>query len=516
MFVAEQIDYKAAPGRCQEVLDEGPLGGAPALSAELTPPIFHSPIRPGTSSAGAPGHSPTKAVPPVLTFPGYGDIRGGHPSSVSGNGPGLPSPGGPGLFLSGPLAMVDRPPGDLGAPEGFGPAAESGRDSGPEGCFPGACGSRPDSPPRYPLKKGISSGRSAARDAAARPSSAAADGFSSDFSEKRPFSGSGNDLEPFSSGLPASGGPFILKSIAKVHTAPRESSQNEEAKVEDFGRKIHRNIRCGSWALVRTCADGHTFAKSLDCGREWCEKCRASSHNRRMARWLPKAQKIKEMGYMVVTFPLDRRPRSAAELRKLGPAITGILKRRGFARGLRSWHTQGDKSSRWNPHLNFLMDGGYLSPERIDSIKAAVCGILKTEKIVIYYQYTQSVGKMLHWLKYVTRPTFLKRGWDEEMAEELHNFNRRGSWGTWDGEDAWALPEHEKKLSYYKKIEAGICPTCGKKLEGGHVVPVSDFSELAGWAQIWDRHWQFKGPPENVLVYRLFRDYAAVYGNTGS
>lgn len=278
-------------------------------------------------------------------------------------------------------------------------------------------------------------------------------------------------------------------------------------KASDFGPKINRNVLCGAWALVRTCEDGHTFAKSMDCGREWCETCRQTAHNRRMARWLPKAQKIKEMGYMVVTLPLERRPRTAAELRRLGPAITGILKRRGFLRGLRDWHFFGEKTIRWNPHLNFLMDGGFLSEEQLDSIKKAVCGILKIEKIVIYYQYTQSVGKMLHWLKYVTRPTFLKRGWDEEMAEELHGFNRRGSWGEWDDEDKWALPENEKKLSYFKKIEAGICPTCGKKLEGGSVCKVEDLEYTPGWEKIWDKHWQFKGPSENVLIYRLFKDY---------
>jgi hypothetical protein len=229
-----------------------------------------------------------------------------------------------------------------------------------------------------------------------------------------------------------------------------------------------------------------------------------------MARWLPKLQKIKEMAYLVVTLPLDRRPRRAADLQEIGQEITGILKRRGFARGLRRWHFYGDKSMIWNPHLNFLMDGGFLSEARLNDIKKAICGVLKIEKIVVHYHYHQSVGKKLHWLRYVARPTFLNESWNFELAEELYNFRNSGWWGKWDDEDKWTLPEKEKKLAYYRKIEAGICPTCGKKLEGGRVAPVSDFLEDLDWAQIWDKEWQYKGPPENVLMYRFLRDFAGV------
>jgi len=338
----------------------------------------------------------------------------------------------------------------------------------------------------------------------------------SDPSPKTEKKGIPGPLGGLPGGGPASGSAFYLEYVAKSHTAPGIESREEHGKREVLGRipgrKIHREVRCGSWALVRACPDGHTFAKSLDCGREWCEKCRTSSHGRRMARWLPKLQKIKEMGYLVVTLPLSRRPRSESELQKIGYSVTGILRRRGFTRGLRRWHTHGEERSGtitpWAPHLNFLMDGGFLSEECLDSIKKAICGVLKAEKIVVYYQYTQDVSQIVHWLKYVTRPTFLKKEWDPDMAEELYNFRNSGWWGRWDDEDKWTLPEKEKKLAYFKKVEAGICPTCGKKLEGGHVVKVEDLLELPGWAQIWERVWQYKGPPENVLIYRLLKDFA--------
>jgi len=329
--------------------------------------------------------------------------------------------------------------------------------------------------------------------------------------------GSSGLREAVFSGPPASGGPFNLNLLANSPDSPRETipkgmkkNQKRDEKEEVFPYKAHRYIRCGSWALVRSCSDGHTFAKSLDCGREWCEKCRTSSHGRRMGRWLPKAQKIKEMAYLIITLPVYRRPRTASGLRKIDKGITEILKRWGFARGLRRWHTYGDKSVRWNPHLNFLMDGGFLSERHLEFLKKEIYEFLKVEKAVVYYQYTQSVGKILHWLKYVTRPTFLNESWDFEMAEELHNFRNSAWWGKWDDDDKWNLPEKEKKLAYYKKIEAGVCSTCGKKLEGGRVVSTDLFvdEKNPGWEQIWKNVWQYKGPPENVLMYRLLKDFA--------
>jgi len=399
-------------------------------------------------------------------------------------------------------------------------------------------------------------------------------------------------LEADSSGFRAPEAVFYPEHIANSPTAPRKQSQKGDEKSEKLGFKRLGIVRCGAWALIRSCLDGHTFAKTLDCGREWCGKCRASSHGRRKGRWFSKLQKLREVGFLTVTFPLDRRPRTAKGLKEIESKITGILMRRDFDRGLRRWHTHGENNGalisglqgsgvealvpglrqsipRWHPHLNFLLDAGYLSPEFLNSLKKVIGETLKIEKVNLYYQYTQDVKRILHWLKYVTRPTFLKREWDKEMAEELYDFRNSGWWGQWEDpgprlswpgpfgektikelglkeakileelwlakivkaeelrldrveagyfEDKWSLPKEEKHLAFFKKIEVGICPTCGKKLEGGRIVSVNDFvsspaksiPKLPDWEKIWDNVWQYKGPPENVLVYNLFKGFAAV------
>lgn len=448
------------------------------------PPVYHSGIR---------GYTGRTSGPSAFSFDGP-DVLGSSssgPSSFSR----APGPGDPGDVL---LAH------------------------GPVGLLPAA-------PPRYPLKRGISSGP-------------------------------GPCLGVVSSGSGASREPYYPEYVAKSATAPGKQSQKGDEKSEDFGvfgRKINRIVHCGAWVLIRSCIHLHRFGKKIDCGREWCEKCRASSHGRRKARWFSKLQKLREVGYLIITFPLDRRPRTAEGLKKIESIITGILKRRGFARGLRRWHTHGENRgggvpgslgleatalipgsrqviSRWHPHLNFLLDAGYLEPEFIDSIKKAIGETLKIEKMNLYYQYTQDVKRMVYWLKYVTRPTFLKREWDEEMAEELYDFRNSGWWGQWEDpgprktkkaeelrlariktgyfEDKWFLPEKEKKLAFFKKVEVGICPTCGEKLLGGRLVSVDYFSDEknSGWEQIWKNVWQYKGPPENVLMYRLLKDFAQV------
>jgi hypothetical protein len=238
------------------------------------------------------------------------------------------------------------------------------------------------------------------------------------------------------------------------------------------------------------------------------------------------------MAYLVATFPPENRPRTMAGLEKFGWVITEILKRRGFERGLRHWHFFGDKSKVWNPHLNFLMDRGFINPEDLDAIKKEICEELGLGQVVLNYAYSRAFGKRFHWIKYVLRATFLYQGWDFKMAEELYNFRNSAAWGQWEEGrplktkkleelrlarvaagyfvDKWALPEKEKKLAYFKKVEAGLCPTCGKKLEGGRVVSVDFFTDEKnrGWEKIWENVWQLKGPPENVLLYRLLLDYS--------
>lgn len=304
----------------------------------------------------------------------------------------------------------------------------------------------------------------------------------------------------------AGSGSYYPEYLAKGRFSPGKKALRGPEKEPKKGPKMAKCVRCGAWALVRACEDQHTFGKTIDCGREWCEKCRASSHSRRLARWLPKAQKLGEIGYFVLTFPFEDRPRTAEKCREIGEKVYRFLKRRGFSRGLRRWHWFGEKPGVWNPHLNLLVGGGWIEKEKLLEFREELGAILGS-RINLNYQYCQSVGKIFHKLKYITRATWKDASWAPELKDEFFNFRNTWSWGKWEDDDKWALPESEKGLANVRKIGAGICPTCGKKLLKGRICKVEDLDSSPGWEKIWEGVWQHKGPPENVLLYRLFQDF---------
>jgi len=290
-----------------------------------------------------------------------------------------------------------------------------------------------------------------------------------------------------------------LEYVAKVSTP-----EKKENLADDFSPLESRGRLCGVWATMGECENGHKFAKALDCGREWCGECRETSHRRRFGRWLSKAFKIEEMGYLVVTFEGDKRPRKKEDFRQIGQVIKDVLMALGFGRGFRRWHWFGNKTDIWNPHLNFLLESGYLEPEFFALIKEQIREAIGVENAVIYYHYSDKIGKKIHWLKYVTRSTFLKRWWDLDMADELKNFRNCVSWGKWEDEDKWGLPDHEKIYGYIAKIEMSVCPCCGSKIHWSKTLHLDDLAVL-DYQQIWLKVWQARPPPSKVLVFDLLR-----------
>jgi len=303
----------------------------------------------------------------------------------------------------------------------------------------------------------------------------------------------------------------------------RFSGENcdETAILKDLKEDENHSRVCGYWAILGECESGHKFAKALDCGLEWCTVCRETSHRRRFSRWLPKAMKIEKMAYMVVTIPSDKRLRGEKERYKvkvngetvikerlvlsgLAIRITKFLKRKGYNRGFRRLHFFGSETNTWNPHFNFLFEGGFLDEADLKSLKDGIRNILGMPDAVIYYQYTEKVEKIIHWLKYVTRATFLREWWDREMVEALHNFKNTVSWGTWKDEDKWGLPDHEKIYGYVSKIERSICPCCGSKIHWTRAVHIDELETL-DYQQIWLKVWQERPPPERVLIFDLLR-----------
>jgi len=294
-----------------------------------------------------------------------------------------------------------------------------------------------------------------------------------------------------------------LEYVAKVSTP-----ENHENLADDSYPLESRQCLCGAWAIMGECEHGHKFAKALDCGREWCRICKETSHRRRFARWLSKAFKIEEMGQFVITAEPGKRARKKEDFKQIGKVVKQVLIAMGFERGLRRWHWFGESLRRitnlWNPHLNILIESGYLDPDFLDLIKEQIREAIGVKNAEIHYNYTDEVGRKIHMLKYITRPTFLKRWWDLDMADELYNFRNCVSWGRWEDEDKWGLPDHEKIYGYVAKIEMGVCPCCGSKVHWSRTVHVDDLAVL-DYQQIWLKVWQERPPPGRVLIFDLLR-----------
>lgn len=247
------------------------------------------------------------------------------------------------------------------------------------------------------------------------------------------------------------------------------------------------------WFITAECDNGHSFAKELICGKEWCSICgedKSSAHGRRFSRWLPKGQQMKSMGYWDFTLPPEVRHkyRTKKSLRKLGHDIQELLKAFGFKRGLRRWHWFGDIAESglrgdtpFHPHLNCLVDGRWDSPAKLEAVRKAYAKLLNVPKAVAHYHYTKRPGKMVHHLYYITRATFRDYSWDERMAMELRGFRNMVVWGgvLWKGEPQWSLSDLKGEgkaevegldLEAIQSLHESICPICAR--EDNEIVPL--------------------------------------------
>ena len=254
------------------------------------------------------------------------------------------------------------------------------------------------------------------------------------------------------------------------------------------------------WFIAGECENGHRFAKELVCGKEWCGVCGedgSTAHMRRFARWLPKVQQFGTMGYFVFTLPLEVRGRYRKKVKRrvkgkdrwvhplseLGHDIQELLKGFGYSRGLRRWHWFGDKSTKYHPHLNVLVDGGFVSPRKLDAIKRGYASLLGVDLADVNYRYRLSAGRMVHSLRYVCRATFRDYEWDLEMALELRGFRNMVVWGRglWTADQQWSLANLGGKakaevegldIEAINSLGSGICPVCGLALVWGEALPI--------------------------------------------
>jgi len=233
---------------------------------------------------------------------------------------------------------------------------------------------------------------------------------------------------------------------------------------------------------------GNRYAMELFCGREWCPVCgkkNSKMHLRRFARLLPRAMQMPKIGYFVIEWELASRHklRNKKAISRIGIKIRKEFKAMGYNRGLSRWHWFGEKTNKYNPHLNVLVDGMFIPDSRLEGIKSRLKSLLNEPNLIVNYSYRKSPGEMVHTLKYITRPTFLDAHWDIPIALELRGFRNQSWWGSgnWSGELVWSLEdltgEAKKEVINmdYKAIEslqAGISPKTGGKITWGKALPI--------------------------------------------
>ena len=276
---------------------------------------------------------------------------------------------------------------------------------------------------------------------------------------------------------------------------------------------------CRSWGHFGLCEqEGHVIAHELICNREWCDEggcggIDGSAHQRRKANWYLKARQLRSIGRFVIPLPLEirYRYRTKAALGELGKKFKRMMQRYEFDRGLRRWHffgedhndsASGGEAPRFHPHLEMMVEAGYLPQEKMDSIKASVAKILHVgiDRVVVHYQYAKArdVGKKCHFISYALRPTFLDAAWDEELAYEFIGFRNALPWGNWDGEPVWDVPEGRGREVPSRELEAitqGYCPHDGSLIQWtSEIRRLTSVVNLRDWIFIDGGYW-IRGSP---------------------
>lgn len=246
--------------------------------------------------------------------------------------------------------------------------------------------------------------------------------------------------------------------------------------------------KCTTFFIKGACPEGHSFLKALVCGREWCEECgvfESHIHQRRIARWFGRVMVMKKMGYLVITVPDVIRDefKDRKTLSKFRTYVKRKLQRMGYNRGLIRYHWAGDcflcrgkggdcdycqgtgAGKAWQPHLNVLIEEGYLSKpdfeKKFVTLKKDVAKWFKKQfkKEVqgnLFYSYASNNAHRVHKLKYITRATW--RFYNTEICEIISGYRTSSMWGKFEKCDF-------ERASKLVSLEAGQCPCCGYEIK---------------------------------------------------
>lgn len=299
----------------------------------------------------------------------------------------------------------------------------------------------------------------------------------------------------------------------------------------DCHTKVARSIPCGrEWCPT-------------------CGEVGSRVHLQRMDRWIGKMQQMRDIGYMVVEARAADRVdlMHVTELRKARRRVMHVMKDAGYLRGLGRWHTWGDPSCptcrtakgrprkllptkdngyrckhcgfhaarnelmakgaiQFNPHMNLLFDAAYIQGPQLADLRGA---IRKSEPrfYLSHYQYRRlvstaglegdalqraeaenrkTVRTYYHWLRYITRSTFLEVDWAPEFADQLTEERFHTTW-TWGGSERWQGPAQWG--SDHDEEPEGGCPVCHGRIHWDHVEPIADvfanYGTLGGGHDLW-------------------------------
>ncbi len=145
----------------------------------------------------------------------------------------------------------------------------------------------------------------------------------------------------------------------------------------------------------------------------------------------------------------------------MGKRVKGAFQSLGFGRGLRRWHFFGERSDKFNPHINVLAESAYLSKQRLKYIKSYLRMVFGEPDLIVNYSYRQTIAQKVHTLKYVTRATFLDSSWDSWLSEDLFNFQNTNYWGRWKDAPVWEMSRGRDSVKALESLESGKCPHCG-------------------------------------------------------
>jgi hypothetical protein len=256
------------------------------------------------------------------------------------------------------------------------------------------------------------------------------------------------------------------------------------------GRELLASFpRCVGFFVPGSCGKHH-HAKAIICGREWCPDCgRPDSmlHRRRIHAWWEKYQSLGKVGYAVITVPEELRNefKDPAPLRRFRNYVKRKFQRLGYSRGFIRYHWCGDcpeckgkgcelcyftgAGDVFKPHLNVLIEEGYIDPKILDKFKKELSAWFKREfKLsssplpVLNYQYIREDDpayheKKTHRLKYVVRPTW--RIYSHE-TEIIKGFRAASAWGKWNDP---AQLQQGSQVTPEIVYAAGCCPKCLKE-----------------------------------------------------